>query len=79
MGSLSVIWVLFKAILKYGPLIEALIEAMEKGRTVQQAQESATNFERGFRVLTETNNPQLLHDAIMSHCSPEHGCMLDPE
>lgn len=66
----------FTAAVKYGPLIVAMIESIEKNKTADQAQISANNFERGFRVLTQTKDPSQLQAAVMSHCNSIDGCML---
>lgn len=61
--------------LKYGPLIAAVIEFVEQRKTEEEQHQAATDFERGFRVLTQTKNPKALEDAIRSRCGPD-GCML---
>jgi hypothetical protein len=64
------------AALKYGPLVIAIIEAIEKAQTANERQIAATEFERGFRVLTQTKDPRPLQAAIMAHCNRDTGVML---
>lgn len=70
------IFSLFLRLLKYAPLIEAIFQAIEQGKSEAEVARAAAEFERGFRVLTETKDPKQLEDAIRAHCTPEHGCVL---
>lgn len=64
-----------QAVVKYGPLIASVVELIEQHKTEAKQQFAATEFERGFRVLTQTKNPKPLMAAIYSHCGDD-GCML---
>lgn len=59
---------------KWGPAIAAFIELLQT-RAAAGDDQAATDFERGFRVLTQTKSPKALRDAIGSRCGPD-GCMF---
>jgi hypothetical protein len=60
---------------KYGPAIAAFIEFLQVRHQESGDDQVATDFERGFRVLTQTKSPKALRDAIGSRCGPD-GCMF---
>jgi hypothetical protein len=62
--------------LQYGPVIMALIRVLEEGKNDEERKAAVADFERAFRILSETKNPALLEDAIRRHCRPDTGCML---
>lgn len=67
---------LLELLVKYGPLIVAVVEAIEKGKTEAEAEAARVSFERGFRVFAETKDSRLLREAILAHCTPSDGCLL---
>lgn len=64
-----------KILWKYGPLVAAVAQYIEQQEGLAAQRAAATDFERGFRVLTETKNPTLLQNAILARCGPD-GCLL---
>lgn len=59
----------------HGPAIAAFIEFLQTRKREAADDQAATDFERGFRVLTQTKSPKALRDAIGNRCGPD-GCMF---
>lgn len=62
-------------LVKYGPAVAAFLRAIQAHQTEEKRLAAATDYERGFRVLTETKSPKALQDAILKRCGPD-GCLL---